>query len=243
MVSSSKDGDLHGLCLFHGGVINSNILPKNDSSSRHLSQCPSRLDITLHFTLEVVHELMQQQQTSQWSSKTYLTISNNSKNLKHPPISYLCNSTFQNFNGTNWDVQKELQTREFQWTKYYTQMNLAVLIPLFGQNISQFYFVFSRVKILSIGKNHHYAFALFLLYPQRYSSKWINWNKTQTSGTNTVMFCQEIVQHQSPKGHDTETLQWNNFPTYTTTTRLNKKRNNPGPSSFSVGTLCFNIWI
>ena len=90
-----------GYVCFMGGVINSNILPKNDSSSRHLFPLPPRLDITLHFTLEVVHELMQQQQTSQWSSKTYLTISNNSKNLKHPPISYLCNSTFQNFNGTN----------------------------------------------------------------------------------------------------------------------------------------------
>ena len=186
--------------LASGRVINSIILPKNDSSSRHLFPLPPRLDITFHFTLEVVHELMQQQQTAQSSSKTYLTMSNNNKNLKHPPISYPFNSTIQHFNDTRWDVQKELETRELQWTKYYTQMNLAVFNPIIWSEYFSRYCPSTKIIITRLRLR---CFCCILTIFIKVNQL----NKPQCLGTNTVVFTPRFCLW-SAHLHDTQTLLW-----------------------------------
>lgn len=159
---------------------------------------------------------MQQQQTSQWSSGTYLTISNNSKNLKHPPISYPSNSTIQHFNGTNRDVQNELQTREFQWAKYYTQMNLAVFNPsIWSEYVSVLFRILTGQNIVHQQKSS-LRVCVASVVSSRYSSKWINWRipkRPWDSGFDRHIFTTRKNTPLKPISYR-----------FTTTTRLNKRK-------------------
>ena len=164
------------------------------------------------------------EQASQWSSVTFLIISNNS-NLKHPPISYPFSLYMSKFQAdTNWDIQKKFAKKRVPMDKIRTTPKWTwQVIPLFGRLFSQFYFIFSQVKNLFINKIIITYFHCFCGILTESSSKWSNWKSLRLLGTLRFWIW---LAHL----HGTETLQLKtNMAPIPPKLGSNKKWNNPGP--------------
>ena len=129
---------------------------KETSSQRstiHLAHCPS-LDITLHFTLEVVHELMQQQQTSSRQVRHILPFPTAKTWNIHPFHTYVT-LRFKISMAQIEMFKRNCKQESSNGQNTTPQMNLAVFNPIIWSEYVRIFLGFisySRVKILSINK-------------------------------------------------------------------------------------------
>ena len=192
---------------------------KETSSQRstiHLAHCPS-LDITLHFTLEVVHELMQQQQTSSRQVRHILPFPTAKPWNIHPFHTYvtlrfkISMAQIEMFKRNCKQESSNGQNTTPRWTWQF-------LIPLFGQNMSEYFSVLFRIHGSRYCPSTKSSLGVFVasVVSSWYSSKWINWRIPKRPWDSGF-------DRKTSSRHE-ETLHWNQYRSYTTTTRLNKRK-------------------